>query len=51
MLDLQTLEHKTIEPKKRITREMIIAASLSIAAITQLSMPKSFEAVRKYADM
>ena len=42
MLGLQTLEHKTIEPKKRTAAEMIIAASLSIAEITRLSMSKSF---------
>jgi len=44
LLAIQTLDPKGIEPKKLATAEIIIASSLSVAAVTQLILSKSFGA-------
>ena len=42
LLSLQTFELKGVVPKKVVMAEIILSATLSISAITQLSMAKSF---------
>lgn len=42
LLAFQTFEFKTIEPKKLVLSEIIIASALSVATIIQLIMSKSF---------
>ncbi len=42
LLAFQTFEFKTVEPKKMVLAEILIASALSIATIVQLIMAKSF---------
>lgn len=42
LLAFQTFEFKTVEPKKLVLSEIIVASALSIATIVQLVMSKSF---------
>jgi hypothetical protein len=42
LLALQTLDFKGIEPKRLVAAEIILAGALSIAAVVQLIMSKSF---------
>ncbi len=42
VLAVQTLNFSSIEPGKLVTAEIIVAAALSLAAVIQLTMSKSF---------
>lgn len=42
LLAIQTLDFKTVEVKKLVVAEIIVASGLSIGTITQLIMSKSF---------
>ncbi len=42
LLAFQTFDFKTVEPKKMVLAEIIIASALSIATVVQLIMSKSF---------
>lgn len=44
LLAIQTMDFKGIEPKKLSTAEIIIASALSVAAVVQLTLSKSFGA-------
>ncbi len=44
LLGIQTMDFKMIEPKKLATVEIIIASALSVAAVIQLTLSKSFGA-------
>lgn len=44
LLAIQTFEFKGLEPKKLVVAEIMIAMSLSLATIVQLTMSKSFGA-------
>ncbi len=42
LLAVQTIDFRGIEPRRLATAEIIIAAALSVAAVIQLAMSKSF---------
>ena len=46
LLAIQTMDFKGIEPKKLATAEIIIASVLSVAAVIQLTLSKSFGALQ-----
>ncbi len=44
LLAIQTMNFGSIEPRKLVTAEILIASALSVSAVVQLAMSKSFGA-------
>jgi hypothetical protein len=44
LLAIQTMDFKGVEPKKLATAEIIISSALSVSAVIQLTLSKSFGA-------